>query len=138
RPSLHDARPILALDDLLDPVLHLSSLRRDPQFVNGAIRERGGERAVDELVLLDEREALEAGARDRHLEVVAAAGAVRDRDLVAGKRVAQESLQPLRHFEFARPCARYSSRSERVSIPVGLPRVATTTAGLPPPSAGPA
>ena len=43
-----------------------------------------------EPVLLDEREALEARADDGHLEVVAAAGAVLDGDLVAGERLAEK------------------------------------------------
>src|SRR6185436_6225872 len=95
--------------------------------MNGAIGEWGGERVVDEPVLLDEREPVEACARDRDLEVVAAAGAVLDRHLVARERFAEQLLQALRHLR-----ARYSSRSERVSIPVGWPLVATTTAWLPP------
>ena len=95
--------------------------------MNGAIGEWGGEGVVDEPVLLDEGEALEARARDRHLEVVAAAGAVLDSHLVARERFAEQLLEDLGHLR-----ARYSSRSERVSIPVGLPRVATTTAWLPP------
>src|SRR3954466_7823441 len=99
--------------------------------MNGAISKGGCERVVDEPVLLDEREAVEAGARDAHLEVVAAAGAVLDRDVVARERVAEQLLERFGH----RDCARYSSRSERVSIPVGVPRLATTTAWLPPLSA---
>ena len=51
----------------------------------------------NEPVLLDEREPLEAAARDRHLKVVAAAGPVLDRDLRRiGERVAQKRLQCLR------------------------------------------
>src|SRR6476659_2236793 len=95
--------------------------------MNGAIGEWGGECVVDEPVLLDEREPVEARARDGDLEVVPAAGAVLDRHLVVRERFAEQLLQALRHLR-----ARYSSRSERVSIPLGLPLVATTTAWLPP------
>src|SRR2546423_5720918 len=59
----------------------IRSSRRDSQLVNRAIRERVCERLVDELVLLDQRKAVEARARDSHVEVVAAAGAVLDREL---------------------------------------------------------
>ena len=52
------------------------------------------ERLVDEPVLLDEREAIEAAARDRHLEVVAAARAVLDPELARiGERVAQKRFE---------------------------------------------
>lgn len=49
--------------------------------MNCAVRERTCERLVDELVLLDQREASKARAVDGHVEVVAATGAVHDRDL---------------------------------------------------------
>src|SRR3954453_2434506 len=99
--------------------------------MNGAISEGGCERVVDEAVLLDEREAVEAGARPAPLEVVAAAGAVLDRHVVAREGVTEQLLERLAH----RGWDRYSSGSERVSIPVGVPRLATTTAWLPPLSA---
>ena len=58
------------------------------------VRERLGERIVDEAVLVDQREAGEARARDRHLEVVAAAGSVVDRDLGrVGERGAKQDLE---------------------------------------------
>ena len=48
--------------------------------MNGAIRERLRERRVDELVLLDERQARELPADDGDVEVVAAARTVDDLD----------------------------------------------------------
>ena len=50
--------------------------------MDGAVGERRRERVVDEPVLLDEGEPREARALDRHLEVVAAAGAVGDGEVV--------------------------------------------------------
>ena len=49
--------------------------------MNRAISERGCERLVDKPVLIDQRQPLEAVACHRHLEVVAAAGAVLDGQL---------------------------------------------------------
>lgn len=64
--------------------------------MDGPVAQRLGEGVVDEAVLLDEREPLEARARERDLEVVAAAGAVLDRDLGrVGERIAQEELEGL-------------------------------------------
>ena len=64
--------------------------------MNRPVSERRRERFVDEPVLLDQREPGEAAARDRDLEVVAAAGAILDRELArVGKRVAQERLERL-------------------------------------------
>jgi hypothetical protein len=57
----------------------------DAQLVNRAIAEGGCERLIDESVLLEQREAVEARARDRDLEVIAAACAVLDVDLRAWK-----------------------------------------------------
>jgi hypothetical protein len=50
----------------------------DAQLVNRAIAEGGCEGLVDQPVLLEQRQAVEARARDRDLEVIAAAGAVLD------------------------------------------------------------
>ena len=58
------------------------------------VGERLLERLVDEPMLLDEREAVEAAARDRDLEVVAPAGAVLDRELARiWERAAQERFE---------------------------------------------
>jgi hypothetical protein len=62
--------------------------------VNGAIRERPGEGVVDQPVLLDEREAVEAVARDGDEEVVAPAGAVLDRDILARECLLEEATEP--------------------------------------------
>ncbi len=53
-----------------------------------------GERLVDEPVLLDEREPVEAAAGDRHLEVVTPAGSVLHRKRArVGERVAEERFE---------------------------------------------
>ena len=49
--------------------------------MDGAIAQRLGERVVDQPVLLEERQPVEAGCHDGHLEVVAAARAVVDAQL---------------------------------------------------------
>ena len=62
--------------------------------MNRPVAERRFERLVDEPVLLDEREPVKTATRDRHLEMVAAAGAILDGELArVGERVAQERLQ---------------------------------------------
>jgi Lon protease-like protein len=64
--------------------------------MDGAIRERLGERVVDEPVLLDQRQSVEAAARDRDLKVVAAARAVDHGELLrVRKRLGQEVLECL-------------------------------------------
>src|SRR4051812_7768869 len=67
-------------------IVLLSSLigpsRRDSHLVNGAVCERLCERRVDQLVLLEPREPVETRSGDDHLEVVAAAGAVFDAQLI--------------------------------------------------------
>jgi Lon protease-like protein len=63
--------------------------------VNGAVAERLRERLVDEAVLVEKRQAVEAWARHDHLEVVATAGAVLDAELVRiRERAAQQGLEP--------------------------------------------
>ena len=58
------------------------------------VAERRGKRLVDEPVLLDEREPVEAAARHCHLEMVAPAGPVLDRKLArVGERGAQERFE---------------------------------------------
>jgi hypothetical protein len=62
--------------------------------VDRPVAERRCERLVDEPVLLDEREPVEAAARDRHLEMVAATRPVLDRKLArVRERRAQERFQ---------------------------------------------
>ncbi len=53
----------------------------DPAFAIRPVAERLRERLVDEPVLVEQRQAVEAGAPDRHLKVVAAARAVLDAHL---------------------------------------------------------
>src|SRR5207244_12049156 len=80
-----------------------------------------------EPVLLEEREAVEAPARGGDLEVVAAAGAVGHVELGRVREgLGEEPPEPVDPAH--RRCARYSSRSERVRTPIGLPRRATTIA----------
>src|SRR3954471_16509984 len=62
--------------------------------MNGSVAERRGQCVVDEAVLLEQRQAVEARRRDDHLEVVAAARAVLDEQLRrVGERLLQQSLQ---------------------------------------------
>ena len=62
--------------------------------MDGAVRERLGERVVDETVLVDQRQPVEPWALDRHLEVVAAPGPVGHGQLArVGKRAAQQPLE---------------------------------------------
>ncbi len=64
--------------------------------MDGAVAERLGQRLVDEAVLIDQREAREARARDDHLEMVAAAGAILDADLVrVRERIAQQGFETI-------------------------------------------
>ena len=64
--------------------------------MDGSICERLRERVVDETVLLDERQPGKAAARDRYLEMVAAARPVLDRELARiGKGGAEEYLERL-------------------------------------------
>ena len=58
--------------------------------MDGAVGERRGERGVDQLVLLDQRQPVERGGDDGDLEVVAAAGAVLDVDLPAGEGLVEQ------------------------------------------------
>jgi len=71
-------------------VIVVVSLRRDSKLVDGAVAERRGERAVDEAVLLDQRQTLERGALDGHVEVIAAARAVDDLHAPVGKRLLEQ------------------------------------------------
>ena len=68
----------------------------DPELVDGAVAERRCERVVHPAVLVEEGEAVEARACDGHLEVVAGAGAVLDRELVrVGKGALEERVDRL-------------------------------------------
>ena len=64
RRSLHEQRHRLVVDDVLDPFAQLvahASLRLDSKLVDGAVAQRLGERLVDEPVLVEQREPVEAG-----------------------------------------------------------------------------
>lgn len=64
--------------------------------MNGPVGERVGQRGVDELVLLEEREAVERRACDGHLEVIARPGSVFDIDLPGvGKGLPEKRAQPV-------------------------------------------
>ena len=103
------------VDDVLDllGVAHgpVAPFRLDPQLVDAAVGQRLVERLVDELVLLDERQAVEARRGHAHLEVVAAARAVDDVDL---GRVRERAA---RAASEASPC----SRGDRTAIGAGEP-----------------
>jgi phage tail-like protein len=60
--------------------------------MDGPVTQRLGECGVDEPVLLQQRQLVEARCRDGHLEVVAAAGAVFDAEL---RRVGERALEQL-------------------------------------------
>src|SRR3954462_6488287 len=81
---------IVVLSSLISPS------RRDSHLVNGAICKRPCERRVDQLVLPEPREPVETGRGDDHLEVVAAARAILDAQLVRIREcVAQQRLKAL-------------------------------------------
>src|SRR5438128_10672696 len=72
--------------------------RVDAQFVDGALLPGLVECGVDQLVLVDPREAVEGLVVDDHLEVVAAAGPVDHLDLLGLRERALEALlDPLPH-----------------------------------------
>ena len=84
-----------------------------------SVRERVRERIVDEPVLVEERQAGESRARDGGLEMVAAAGAVDDRDLRGvGERRAQELLEPCGCVAGAQ--LRLTSLKKRLSSPLAV------------------
>ena len=60
--------------------------------MDGAVGERLGECLVHATVLVDEREAVEVGAHDGHLEVVAAAGSILDLDRRSARKGVLEQL----------------------------------------------
>ena len=62
--------------------------------MDGAVAQWPGERLVDEAVLIEQRQPVEARARHGHLEVVAAAGPVlHGQHARVGKRVAQQGFK---------------------------------------------
>lgn len=62
--------------------------------MDSAVGEGSCERLVDELVLLDQREPVEAATRHGHLEVVAATRSVDDRTLPRfGKSMLEQCLK---------------------------------------------
>ncbi len=58
--------------------------------MDGAVGKWRGERSVDELVLLDQRQPVERLRDDRDLKVVAAAGAILDRNLSPGEGLIEQ------------------------------------------------
>ncbi len=64
--------------------------------MNRAVTQRLCERLVDEAVLVEQRQAVEAWACDDHLEVVAAAGSVFDAELArVRKRTAEKCFETI-------------------------------------------
>jgi Lon protease-like protein len=90
--------------------------------VNGAVAERLRERLVDEAMLVEQRQAVEARARDDHLEVIAAARAILDAELARiGKRAAQQSLETIdSHAAMLLTARTLRSMSEIGLFPLGI------------------
>jgi Lon protease-like protein len=90
--------------------------------VDSAVAQRLGERLVDETVLVEQRQAREARARDRHLEVVAAAGPVVDAQLLrVRERVPQQRLETFDgHAAMVRPRAYPVAMEEMGLFPLGI------------------
>lgn len=64
--------------------------------MDGAVRERGGKHPIHTAVLVEERDPVELGTHDGHLEVVAGTGAVLDGDLdCVGERLREEDTNSL-------------------------------------------
>jgi hypothetical protein len=65
--------------------------------MNRSVTQWLSERLVDEAVLVEQRQAVEAGARDDHLEVIASTGAVLDAELArVRERTAQKCFETIR------------------------------------------
>ena len=79
--------------------------------MDGAVGERRGERLVHAAMLVEYRNAVEIGAHDRHLEVVAGSGAVLDGDLSrSGERLLEERADRLGHHPGHGSRAGYAAR----------------------------
>src|SRR5581483_9363636 len=112
--------------------------RLDPKLVNGAVAQRLGERLVHEAVLLQQRQPGEAAARDRHLEVVAAAAVLDAEFRRLRKGGAEQGLELLGgHASMVRgdayPVARWSSgcfRSESSSFRPSVCRCTSSSRGI--------
>ena len=71
--------------------------------MDGAVAQRLRERVVDAAVLVEQRQAVQAGRRDYHLEVVAPAGAVLDAKLLRiGERALQQRFEAFDGHRFQR------------------------------------
>jgi Lon protease-like protein len=100
--------------------------------MDGAVAQRLGERLVDEAVLVDEGEPREARARDDHLEVVSAAGAVLDTKLVrVRERIAQEGFESLGGHSAMVRLGAYPVAMEEIGLfPLGIVLLPTEHAPL--------
>jgi hypothetical protein len=68
--------------------------------MNSAVAQRLREGLIHEAVLIEERQAVEARARENHLEMVAAAGTVLDAELVrVRERTAQKRFEAIGSHE---------------------------------------
>ena len=102
---------------------HVLSSRLHSELVDRPVGERPCERLVDEAVLIDEREPVEAAAGDRDLEVVAAARPVFHPDLArVGERVAEKRLEPVGHDHGIIVAVRAPPVSPRLVPGAGGPR----------------
>ena len=82
--------------------------------MNGAVTERLREGVVDEAVLVDEVQALEARTGHDHLKVIAPAGPVDHFEVGrVRKRLTQEVFEPLAHFD---DVSEYGTRLDRYGL----------------------
>ena len=90
--------------------------------MDGAVAQRLGERLVDEAVLVEQREPVEAGARHGHLEVVAAARPVLDVEHArVGKRVPQQRFEPFGSHATMLDAAEYPVAMAEIGLfPLGI------------------
>jgi Lon protease-like protein len=90
--------------------------------VDGAVPQRLGKRLVDEAVLIEQRQPVEARARHGHLEVVAAAGPVIDgQHGRVGKRVAEQRFEPVGSHATMLDAAEYPVAVDEIGLfPLGI------------------
>jgi Tol biopolymer transport system component len=99
--------------------------------VDGAVAQGLRQRVVDEAVLLEQRQAVEARSLDGHLKVVAAAGSVFDAQLGRVRECfLEERLQRFDGHAFMLAAARYAERVRKLHGVVLLFVVAFLASGL--------
>ena len=90
--------------------------------MDGAVPQRLGERLVDEAVLIEQRQPVEARARHGHLEVVAASGSVlHGQHSSVGKRVAEQGVEPVGSHATMLDAAEYPVAVDEIGLfPLGI------------------